>query len=170
MTDAPKGKQGPEPFAWTDEIETELLNRIGRGESVRSICRDDWLPGQTTFYKRLAEDEEFAKRYAHAREIQAHTIAEECLEIADSRDADVTLDTDGNEQVNHDAIARAKLRIDTRKWMAGKLAPKVYGDKQIIEGSGKGGAVLIDAPELTPLETARRMAFVFASALQEKPE
>ena len=27
------------------------------------------------------------------------------------------------------AVQRNKLRIDTRKWLAGKLRPKVYGDK-----------------------------------------
>ncbi len=28
---------------------------------------------------------------------------------------------------------RARLRIDTRKWLAGKLKPKVYGEKQVVD-------------------------------------
>jgi hypothetical protein len=43
---------------------------------------------------------------------------------------------DGREVVDHDHIQRAKLRVETRKWMLGKMAPKKYGDKQQIEHSG----------------------------------
>jgi len=122
---------GRPPFEWTQEIEDEILNRIGDGEAIRNICgtgRDDWLPSWPTVNKRLAEDAEFASRYARAREAQADKLFDECLAIADSQEGDV-ITVDGVEQVNHDAIQRARLRIDTRKWMAGKLRPKVYGDK-----------------------------------------
>ena len=39
------------------------------------------------------------------------------------------IDEDGNVRVNPDVIARSRLRVDTRKWYASKLAPKIYGDK-----------------------------------------
>ena len=119
---------GRPPFNWTDEIEAEIFDRIAKGEAVRNICKDEWLPAWTTVNKRLADDSEFAARYARAREDQADKIFEECLAIADSQEGDV-IKVDGKDMVNHDAIARAKLRIDTRKWMAGKLRPKVYGEK-----------------------------------------
>ena len=32
-------------------------------------------------------------------------------------------------EYNGDAVQRSRLRIDTRKWYASKLAPKKYGDK-----------------------------------------
>lgn len=41
--------------------------------------------------------------------------------------------------------------------------------KAKVEHTGKDGGP-IKTEDFTPLETARRMAFVFASALQEKPE
>ena len=31
------------------------------------------------------------------------------------------------------------LRIDARKWLSGKMAPKKYGDKQQIEHAGPDG-------------------------------
>lgn len=135
-------KPGPAPFTWTETIEDEIFNRIAKGQSVVAICTsDDWLPGQTTFYKRLGEDDAFAKRYLRAREVQAHNIFEECLAIADSQEGDVIL-KDGIKTPNHDFIARAKLRIDTRMRMAGKLAPKVYGDKITNEHTGADGGPL----------------------------
>ncbi len=30
---------------------------------------------------------------------------------------------------DHEHISRSKLRVDSRKWIASKLLPKVYGDK-----------------------------------------
>jgi len=120
-------------YKWTSETEVEIFDRIAKGQSVRAILVDDWLPGPNTFYSRLAADAEFTKRYLRAREAQADTIFEECLAIADSQEGDV-FTRDGVEVVNHDVIARAKLRIDTRMRMAGKLRPKVYGDKLEIKG------------------------------------
>lgn len=153
-------------YQWTEEIEDEILERITRVESAKSICRDDWLPSEATLYKRLGDDPEFAKRYARAREIQADVLFDECLAIADSQEGDV-ITVDGTEQTNHDVIARAKLRIDTRKWMAGKLRPKVYGEKAIIEGPGKNGEhlhkVSVDMSRLSDAALAEIVAAADAS-------
>ena len=32
------------------------------------------------------------------------------------------------------AVSRNKLRVDSRKWIAAKLKPRVYGDKVQVEG------------------------------------
>ena len=125
---------GRNPYTWTPEIEDEILARIAKGQSVARICEDDWLPSERTFYNRLDSDPAFVQRYLRAREQQADRIFEECLAIADSQEGDVIV-RDGVETVNHDAIARAKLRIDTRMRMAGKLRPKVYGDKIAVGGA-----------------------------------
>ncbi|ARO14425.1 hypothetical protein BVG79_01079 [Ketogulonicigenium robustum] len=83
-----------------------------------------------TFYKKLAEDDDFAKRYARAREVQAHREFDEIRDIADRADSE--------------SVGLAKLQIDARKWRAGKLAPKVYGEKQAVEHSGPdGGAIAV---------------------------
>ena len=124
---------------WTDEIEAEIFDRIAKGGAVRNILKDDWLPSAGTFYRRLDADAAFAERYARAKERLADTIFDECLTIADSQEGDV-YERDGVEMVNHDAIARAKLRIDTRKWMAGKLRPKVYGEKLDLTHANPDGS------------------------------
>ena len=45
--------------------------------------------------------------------------------------------------VNYENIQRSRLRVDTRKWIMSKLAPKKYGDKVTQELTGKDGAELI---------------------------
>ena len=37
-------------------------------------------------------------------------------------------------QENGEHISRSRLRIDARKWMAGKLRPKKYGERHIVAG------------------------------------
>jgi len=49
-------------------------------------------------------------------------MVEEILEICDSTDTDDA------------AIARDRLRIDTRKWLMAKLAPRKYGDRLVAVG------------------------------------
>jgi hypothetical protein len=42
---------------------------------------------------------------------------------------DTEMGEDGIERTNHEVVARARLRVDTRKWAMSKLAPKKYGDR-----------------------------------------
>jgi hypothetical protein len=72
---------------------------------------------------------EFAEQYAHARDSQADTLADEILDIADDGSNDYMGD---DETYNGDAVARSKLRVDARKWIASKLKPKKYGDKTLL--------------------------------------
>jgi hypothetical protein len=64
---------------------------------------------------------------------QAEFMAEDILDIADDDSKDIKYDEDGNESCNAEFVARSRLRIDTRKWLASKLAPKIYGDRSIVE-------------------------------------
>ncbi len=81
--------------------------------------------------------------------MQADALFDEALEIADDAAGDVTTDKDGKETVNHENIQRSRLRVDTRKWAAGKLAPKRYGDK--IQHTGEGGGPIRVRPDLSKL-------------------
>jgi hypothetical protein len=55
--------------------------------------------------------------------VQADCLAEEILEIADESSYDSTKDEGGNLIVNTEHIQRGLLRVDARKWLAGKLRP-----------------------------------------------
>ncbi len=74
-------------------------------------------------------------RYVRACHDRADNIFEEILEIADDDNLDVAgFNDDGIPIVDGQHIQRAKLRIDSRKWMLGKLRPKKYGDKLEVTG------------------------------------
>jgi hypothetical protein len=92
----------------------------------------------------------FAARYARAREVGFTLIAEEILEISDNSSGDFVerpgKDGETTKVVDHEAIARARLRVDSRKWMLSKMLPKIYGDRVVNELVGKdGGPVEVKA-------------------------
>lgn len=119
------------PIGFSDELAIAICERLACGESLRKICLSDDMPAQSTVYKWLLDPEraDFVEQYARARELQADTLFDECQDIADDGSNDYMGD---DEKYNGDAVQRSRLRIDTRKWMAGKLRPKKYGDKTLI--------------------------------------
>jgi hypothetical protein len=117
------------PSSYTDETAALICARLAEGESLRTICKADDMPGFSTVMRWLADNSAFRDQYARAREAQADKLAEEILEIADDGRNDTYTDDDGNERTNQEVVARSRLRVDARKWLASKMAPKKYGDK-----------------------------------------
>ena len=134
--------------SYSEQIADTICERIAGGESLIAICRDASMPGQSTVFAWLAQRPEFQEKYARAREAQADAIFDEILDIADDARND-WMERQGEDgqgagwQLNGDHVQRSRLRIDARKWMAGKLRPKVYGDKIQQEISGAGGGPLV---------------------------
>lgn len=127
------------------EIADRICEQIAEGRSLRSVLKDEGMPASSTVFKALAADKAFAEQYARAREAQADALFDEILDIADESANDSYTDDNGNERTNQEVVARSKIRIDARKWMAGKLRPKVYGEKVSAELTGaNGGPVQIE--------------------------
>lgn len=92
------------------------------------------LPSDTAIYEWRIKHPEFAVKYAQAKLKQAELLAEEILDISDDSSQDFTSkDKDGNPMFNSEAVARCRLRVDTRKWLASKLLPKAYGNHKLTE-------------------------------------
>jgi len=117
--------------------------------SLREIARLPDMPPVRTIMNWLLTHEDFRQQYAQARELQADAIFDEVLEIADDGKND-WMERQGAEdrelyELNGEHVQRSRLRIDARKWAAGKLAPKKYGDKLTAEVTGADGAPLMPA-------------------------
>ena len=143
-------KRAP-PTKYTAALAATICARIADGESLRSVCRDAAMPDKATVLRWRGNDEhtEFRAQYAYAREMQADALFDEALEIADDVTDDWTEDKDGKMVFDHEHVQRSRLRVDTRKWAAGKLAPKRYGDK--LQHTGDGGGPIRMRPDLSDL-------------------
>jgi len=114
------------PSSYTEEEAQALCEWITNGRSLSSWCRQ---AGRSAFivYGWMRSEPDFARRYAQAHEDRTDTMADDIIEIADQ-----VAGTD-----NIAAVQAAKLRIETRKWIASKLKPQKYGEKQLVETSGQ---------------------------------
>ena len=66
------------------------------------------------------------------------------------------------------AVAKARLRSDSRKWLLSKALPKVYGDRIAAEITGKdGGPIEVEGGNL---ELARRIAYVLRDGAEQQQD
>ena len=99
------------------------------------------MPSERTVRQWAADDRDsFGGRYARARDLGLDAIADEILEIADDGRNDRMVSEDGRQIVDHDHIARSRLRVDSRKWYLSKLAPKDYGDAMQLRHANVDGS------------------------------
>lgn len=142
---APKKKIG-RPTIYSQDLIDRICIRLGSGESLRSICRDDDMPAQSLIYLWLNRHPEFLEQYTRAREEQAETHADEIVDIADEQpDLIEVKDKDGNVidiKLDSAFIAWQKQRIDARKWNAAKQRPKKYGDRVTHGGDDEAPVVV----------------------------
>jgi hypothetical protein len=112
-------------ISYSEALANEMLNRMASGQSLNSVCKLDHMPHIATVFDWIEKHPSFGEKYARARELAAHALFDQMIDIADDTSGDL-LD-DGS--ANNAAIQRARLRVDTRARIAGKLAPKVYGER-----------------------------------------
>jgi hypothetical protein len=112
----------------------DLCEHIANGKSLVSWCKLTGI-GYSTIMAHLAKDAEFQEKYTRAREDQADYLVDEIIEIADEAPTEAII---GESVVKYDAtaIARNRLRVDTRKWAASKMKPKKYGEKLDLTHAG----------------------------------
>ena len=106
------------PSSYTDDMADEICSRLACGIPMRTVCLDKDMPAMPTVWRWIREREDFRKQYSIAKQESVDAIVEEVLEIADDVSGDV---------------ARDRLRIESRKWIASKLKPKKYGDKASLD-------------------------------------
>ena len=114
-----------------------ICDRLADGYTLRQIAKElDCSPGSITDWVRA--DDQFAVRYTRAMELRADRMAEEIQEIADDGTNDWMEREGVAVGIDHEHIQRSKLRVDARKWLMAKMAPRKYGDSIAVTGANQG--------------------------------
>lgn len=91
-------------------------------------------------------DNNHSEQYARARLAQADKLVDDLMAIVDEPPM---LTASGS--VDAGDVAHKRLRMDARKWLAGKMNSKKYGDKVTNEITGENG---------DPIKTSLTVTFV----------
>ncbi len=132
--------------AMLEEICKDIQNGLTMGDTFNREDRPDYA-GFTSW---LEKDVERLRKFNAAKEMRAHTLASDCLEIADAVALGAPSVVD---------IMAAKLRVQTRQWYVSKFSPRVYGALQVQvareqERSNEDAAApqIINSPDNTPVD------------------
>lgn len=129
------GKAG-RPSDYTEELAERICEILATSDtSLRDICKRPGMPHLATAMRWLDRHEEFASKYAHAREVQADVV------YADMAGIEQKMIT---RKLASDV---GRVVLQSKQWRAAKLAAKKYGDKVAIGG----------ASDLPPLQTEARI-------------
>ena len=153
---------------YTPAIAVEICERLAAGETLVAICNDEHMPSRPTVYKWVINDrDDFADRYARARDVGLDHMAENVIGISDDGRNDFMEREDPDNPgyaLNGEHLQRSRLRVDTRKWYLSKLAPKRYGERlQVAETDTEGN----DVAKRDPLDVLNAM---FAEARRRRDE
>lgn len=120
-------------MAFNQEIADQVCQLLEDGKSLRAAAVEAGTT-HSTILAWIKQDSAFANQYTCAREIGYKLLADELLSISDEKDVEVKYDGEETRlDLSPTAIARNRLRVDTRKWLLSKMLPKVYGDKLDID-------------------------------------
>lgn len=135
----PRRKLG-EPGVFED-----LCNWIGLGKSLRSWCEAERIDHGDAI-RWIQADKERTVVYREARRMQADAHIDELIDLADE-----SLPLDDTGRIDSGAVNDKRLRIDTRKWIAAKFHPAMYGDKVDVTAT-------INPRETRPAEVMAQIA------------
>ena len=130
------------------EIQEKLVAEIQTGRSLRQVCGDEGMPNIRTVTRWLVADADFAHKYARARMAQADVLFDRMEAVEEQVSA--------GEMDSH----AARVVLDSMRWRASKLAPKIYGDRLDVQVTDSrisiSGALaaaktrLVDVVDVTP--------------------
>lgn len=121
-TKTPKKRGRPRKYKDRRTTAFEIFDLMSQGLSARKACIEKDISVGTLL--RWIDEESLSEQYAEAREALMDYWADQVLDIADEQVG--SMDHGGTD---NGAVQRNRLRVDSRKWILSKLAPKKYGDQ-----------------------------------------
>jgi len=125
----PRSRYDAQPY--TPEFGRQICEILGSSDlSIETLCRKhrDW-PTSRTLYNWRFHHQAFNEAWVFAEQMRASRFMHQTVEIADDDSRDLLDIGNGKMIPNHAAIARDKLRVETRREAAKRFDPAHFGDR-----------------------------------------
>jgi len=170
---------GGRPTLFSQELADAICDAVAsQPYGLEVVCADNpGFPSPRTIDRWQAQHPDFCLSLARARDARSDLLLDQGLEIADKGNEDFRLELRAGEYkvvVDQEAIARSRLRVETRHKTAAMLSPKKYGNRLAVEHSGsinftdKSEEELVDM--LREMIATGRVAFPDGYELVELPD
>lgn len=137
------------PFS-DDHYLEDMCAFIGDGGSLRSWATQTGHAPESVV-RWIQADAERQRTYREARKMQADAHIDGLIELADS-----PIPTDAFGRTDSAAVQQLRLKVDTRKWVAAKFYPSLYGDRVAVDAN-------IDVGTLKPDEVMGKIVALLAN-------
>jgi len=114
-------KSAGRPTEYSQALADAFCAEIVSGKSFRKVCAMESMPSTSAVFNWIRKYPAFVEQYRQATIARTDTHVEDMIDIAEDPNIDVQ---------------RARLMVDTRKWIAARMQPKKYGDHTITEITG----------------------------------
>src|SRR3954464_13542438 len=105
------------PTTYREELADHICREIAEGKSVRKILKEPGMPVISTLFRWLIKNQEFSKQYLEAKSAYADPVFDAMIDLSDEVAEEAQ------------AVSKARLQVETRKWVVGGLNPKKYGER-----------------------------------------
>lgn len=144
MPRKPKSLTPPKPRVYVpipDDTFARVLERISAGEGTLRALKAEGISDGGRFYARLNANENDSYSYARAKSCALDRLAAEILELQDEpvRMVSPGGEAPGDPKGDTAWVQHQRNRVEARKWLLSKLAPRVYGDKLDATLAGPDG-------------------------------
>lgn len=135
---------GGRPSGYNEEIAEEICDAVSdTPKMLEDLCdeHDHW-PSAKTIYKWRRKYAEFGQMYTRAKQDQIEALVSRAFVIARDRSNDFVADSEGKLHANTPRVQGMRSEIDMIKWLASKLAPKIYGERKENNIGAEGQSLL----------------------------
>lgn len=147
-----KSAQLLRPTVFSEGLGALVVRTIAAGATITATCATPGFPNPWTLRRWCHERPDFARDVDTAQRVRASGLIDQAMGIADDDRADYVAVTrkDGRIEMvfNHEHVARSKLRVDTRKWVAGRLDRSSWGDSKQVDVNAKILTISLSDDEL----------------------
>jgi hypothetical protein len=149
----PKGGRYPE--AYKAHAVEKVFEGMSAGKSLAAVCKENDLPAARV-RSWIISNEDYAYQYRQARLLMAQALVDRALHLA-------------HNTTNH-TIGRDRLEIDTLRWVAARMNPAEFGDRQIVDGNQNTTLEIKVVEEEAPMNVREKPVQKVAEAVFEVVE
>lgn len=121
---------------YTKKLGEYICEEVAKGRTMQSIS-DEIKIARCTIHRWLLDDDDFWKLHQKAKEVQMQGFVDDLNQCINDDPPNT-----GDKVMNAAIMQQRRLKLDGLRWLAGKLAPRLYGDKLNVDHKVEGGATI----------------------------